>query len=86
MTRMFMLAGPAPAGKPEDHPATKLARAAKLIVALAILSAFASSMVYGQTPVVRNAIINSTTQRIIITGKDLLPTSGSQVGIWMARC
>ena len=79
MTRMFMLAGPAPAGKPGDHPATKLARAAKLIVALAILSAFASSMVYGQTPVVRNAIINSTTQRIIITGKDLLPTSGSQV-------
>jgi hypothetical protein len=79
-----MLAGLAPAGKPGDHPTTKLAiaklaRASKLMAAMAILSAFASSMVYGQTPVVRNAIINSITQQISITGKDLLPTSGSQV-------
>jgi hypothetical protein len=81
MTRIFMLVGLAPAGKPGYHPlaksaTAKLAGASKLIAAVAMLSAFASSIVYGQTPVVRNAIIDSKTQQIGIAGTDLLPLSG----------
>jgi IPT/TIG domain len=41
---------------------------------------FAASLVaYGQTPVVRSAIVNSTTNQITIAGSSLLPTSGSPV-------
>jgi hypothetical protein len=36
-------------------------------------------MAYGQTPVVRSAIINSTTKQITIAGTSLLPASGSPV-------
>jgi hypothetical protein len=39
----------------------------------------ASMMAYGQTPVVRSAIINSTTKQITIVGSSLLPASGSPV-------
>jgi hypothetical protein len=46
-------------------------------LALVILSVFASTAAYGQTPVIRSAIINSTT--ITIGGSNLLPTSGSPV-------
>ncbi len=46
-------------------------------LALAILAALASTVAYAQTPVVRSAIINSTT--ITIAGSNLLPTSGSPV-------
>jgi hypothetical protein len=43
-------------------------------------SLFATSMMaYGQTPVVRSAIINSATNQITIAGSSLLPTSGSPV-------
>jgi hypothetical protein len=38
-----------------------------------------SMMAYGQTPVVRSAIINSTTKQITIAGTSLLPASGSPV-------
>jgi len=38
-----------------------------------------SMMAYGQTPVVRSAIINSTTNQITIAGSSLLPASGSPV-------
>jgi len=39
----------------------------------------ASLMAYGQTPVVRSAIINSATKQITVAGSSLLPASGSQV-------
>jgi IPT/TIG domain len=45
-----------------------------------MLLLFAASLVaYGQTPVVRSAIVNSTTNQITIAGSSLLPTSGSPV-------
>jgi hypothetical protein len=45
-----------------------------------MLLLFAASLVaYGQTPVVRSAIINSTTKQITIAGTSLLPASGSPV-------
>jgi hypothetical protein len=45
-----------------------------------MLLLFAASLVaYGQTPVVRSAIINSTTKQISIAGSSLLPASGSPV-------
>ena len=45
-----------------------------------MLLLFAASLVaYGQTPVVRSAIINSTTNQITIAGSSLLPASGSPV-------
>jgi hypothetical protein len=39
----------------------------------------AALLAYGQTPVVRSAIINSATKQITIAGSSLLPTSGSPV-------
>src|SRR5580692_7053353 len=51
----------------------------KLILLFAA-SLFATSlMAYGQTPVIRSAIINSATNQITIAGSSLLPTSGSPV-------
>jgi trimeric autotransporter adhesin len=45
-----------------------------------MLLLFAASLVArGQTPVVRSAIVNSTTNQITIAGSSLLPTSGSPV-------
>jgi hypothetical protein len=46
---------------------------------LAILAVLASSIAYAQTPVVRSATINSTTNQITIAGTNLLPASGPPV-------
>jgi hypothetical protein len=45
---------------------------------LAILPALVCSIASAQTPVVRSAIINSSTKQITIAGTSLLPASGSQ--------
>jgi hypothetical protein len=45
----------------------------------AVLSLFTCAVAFGQTPVVRSAIINSTTKQITIAGSSLLPASGSPV-------
>jgi hypothetical protein len=61
-------------GKPGYRLTRELVRASKLLVALAILSVFATHIAYGQ--VIRSAIINSTTQQITIAGSSL-PASPS---------
>jgi hypothetical protein len=47
-----------------------------LLLFAASLFATSSIRAYGQTPVVRSAIINSTTKQITIAGTSLLPASG----------
>jgi hypothetical protein len=47
-----------------------------LLFFAASLFATSSIRAYGQTPVVRSAIINSTTEQITIAGSSLLPASG----------
>jgi hypothetical protein len=51
----------------------------KPAAALAVWSVFTLSMGYAQTPVVRSAIISSTTSQITIAGTNLLPASGPPV-------
>jgi hypothetical protein len=61
-------------------------------IAVAIVFASAGSVAYGQTPVVRSAIINSATKQITIAGTSPTPASGSPVAspsyrvcCWSAR-
>jgi hypothetical protein len=72
---MFALQGFDTTSKPDCFRIELLLKTSRRLLALLVI---ASGIAYGQTtPVVRSAIVNSTTQQITIAGSSLLPTSGA---------